>query len=236
MPRSEARESEALSRHLIEPVQAILFDLDGTLIDSTKDIARAANEAAERLGFPRRAEAEVHRMIGDGAMTLMARHLATEDEALIARAYALWREIYEEVCLDQTGWLPGIEALLDSVRDRKLAVVSNKPERYCRKILDALSGGHRFQSIAGGDSFATKKPSPEPLLQSLQRLRVQPQAAVMIGDGRQDVRAARAAGIRAFGVLWGQGQASELLELGADAVFEDPPALTAALAKTKRLD
>lgn len=209
---------------------ALVFDLDGTLIDSTADIAAAVNLVSDELGVPRRTTEEVRSFIGDGAPKLLARHLGTDDEELIARAYTSWRTHYERVCLERTTWFDGVPELLEAIEGRTVAVVSNKPEAFCRRILDGLKASHRFGAIIGGDTFAEKKPSPMPLLGALEQIGGRAQDALMIGDGHQDMRAARAAGIEAIGVLWGHTSEERLRACGATRIADTVQTLTAMLA------
>ncbi|MBI5368229.1 MAG: HAD-IA family hydrolase [Planctomycetes bacterium] len=191
---------------------AVLFDLDGTLIDSRADIAAAVNHTLVALG---RAELPLERVqsyIGDGVRVLMERAFADADAALIDRAIAVWRPWYLEHCLDGTRLYPGVRELLDALTGLPLGVVSNKPAAPSERILAGLGVRDRFGAVLGGDSAPTRKPDPGPLLLAAEQLGCGARrgAVLMVGDSRNDVEAARRAGFASCGVLWGIGSAAEV--------------------------
>lgn len=208
--------------------EAVLFDLDGTLVDSARDIATAANRALKDLGRPVRDEQEVRAFIGDGVQKLMERCLGT-DGASLQQAVARFRHHYELCAIDTTTLFPGVDALLDAI-DVPMAVVSNKPEAFCRRMIDGLGATRWFSEIVGGDTFPEPKPSRQPVVGTCARLGVSPESTVLVGDGRQDVAAGLAAGCRVIGVCWGQSRESQLREWGADTVVATVEALLGTLS------
>jgi phosphoglycolate phosphatase len=208
---------------------AILFDLDGTLIDSARDVATAANRALVDLGRPERDQGEVRAFIGDGVGLLMARCLGDgAGGRAVEAAVARFRVHYDACVLETTALFPGIAELLAAI-DSPMAVVSNKPEAFCRRILAGLDAVRWFDVVAGGDTFDEGKPSPVPVTETCALLGVPARRAVVVGDGRQDMLAGRAAGCRTVGVLWGQASEEELRAAGAGVTVATMDALLGSL-------
>jgi len=191
-------------------VRLIVFDLDGTLIDSAGDLASAANVMLEQLvpGAQPLDEAEVRSFIGNGARMLVARSLAARGLALpVERARSLYLEAYRACMLDRTRLYPGVREALDALRSsRTLAVLSNKPGDMSRAILGGLGVADRFARVYGGDDVP-KKPDPAGLQQLAAELGAAPGETLMVGDSKNDVGAGRAAGMRTVGVLYGYDRA-----------------------------
>ena len=222
-----------------DAAKALLIDLDGTLVHSLPDLAAALNRLLAELERAPLPEAEVRTMVGDGVAKLVERGLTARGQspsgdtltALVSRFVAL----YETAPTDRTRPYPGVpETLRDLAADGwKLAVCTNKPEAASRKILDGLGLMASIDAVAGGDTYAVRKPDPGHLLETLTRLAVPAERAVMLGDGRNDVLAAHAAGLPAILVSFGYSKVPAH-ELGADAVIDDFAALPAALARLGR--
>jgi phosphoglycolate phosphatase len=198
-------------------MDALLFDVDGTLVDTREDLAASANVLREQFGLPRVTTAEVVGWVGDGAQVLVARALGRPEQGAhedprVAEGLALFRDHYTGHMLERTqpypGTLEGVRRLRET--GRKLAVVSNKPRAMCVQILDALGFQGAFSLVLGGDSLPRKKPDPAPLLHALESLDVPPERALMVGDGAQDMRAGRAAGCATAAALWGFRSRAEL--------------------------
>ena len=201
---------------------AVLFDLDGTLVDSSQDLTSAVNAMLGELGLPTRTRAEVLTFVGDGARDLVTRALPAERSDLVDRAFARFGELYGHRLLDATRPYPGIPAALKRLGHLKLAVASNKPERFCRRIVEGLGVAPYFKLVVGGDSLPVRKPDPAVLLAITQRLGVRPTAALLVGDGAQDIEAARRAGLTSCGVAWGYRGGEALIAAGADVVIDEP--------------
>jgi len=198
-------------------VGAVAFDLDGTLIDSRHDLAAAINRMRGELGQPELAVEDVLGMIGEGARNLVRRALggAPAEDAL-DRALAIFYRHYDDECTRHTRAFPGIDELLATLAPRlPLALVTNKPERFSRKIVEHLGWGGRFDPLLGGDTLPTRKPDPAGLLAVCARHRVTPSELVLVGDSRIDAAAAVAAGCRFLFAAWGFASDAERLELGA---------------------
>jgi phosphoglycolate phosphatase len=213
-------------------LRVVVFDLDGTLIDSLDDIADAANATLTRLGAPDQALSRdlVRDFVGEGVQLLMSRCLAAARlDRPLEPAVALFREIYRAHLLDQTSLYPGVLETLDLLRDRRLAVLSNKLGDMSRAILEGLGVADRFFRILGGDDVAKRKPHPAGLLAILEELHCPPHESVMVGDSNVDIRAGRAAGARTAGVTYGfapQSLRDERPDVIVESIRELPGALT----------
>jgi len=187
---------------------AILFDLDGTLIDSVADIAGAVNHVRVEMGMPRLPLEVVRTYIGDGVHILMERALKTKDPAIIDKAIALWRPHYTAHCLDHTCLYPGVREMLIALTSSgmPLGVVSNKPVAPSETILAGLEIRKVFSAVVGGDSTPKRKPDPEPLQFALEQMNIISKRVLVVGDSPIDIEAARRAGCASCGVLWGIGQ------------------------------
>ena len=197
----------------------ILFDLDGTLVDSTADIVAAANAARASLGLAPLPHETVRGFIGDGVDTLLAQCVPAEHLHPAIEAY---RAHYAAHMLDTTRAYPGVEALLEDLSRAglALAVVTNKPRRYTVPMLDALGLARFFGAVVGGDGPSGRKPAPGPFLEALAALGGGRGTALVVGDGRNDVNGARAAGIPVCGALYGIGSPEEMRALAPDFLIQ----------------
>jgi len=214
------------------PCRLFLFDLDGTLIDSKGDIASALNLALARAGLRRLPPARIAGFIGDGVRKLVERSLrealnSEPAEPLLLRVTDLYLEEYAEHLLDTTRLFPGVEEAIESLDWAKLAVVTNKPERFSRQILDALGIVRRFALILGGDSTRLRKPDPAPLLEAMDRCGADPGDSAMVGDSPIDVQAGKAAGAVTCGIAVNGVDRDKLSAAGCDLLISDMRELTA---------
>jgi phosphoglycolate phosphatase len=190
----------------LSPLRLLVFDLDGTLVDSAGDLAAAVNETLARLGpgTPPLPLQTVRAFVGNGAGQLVARSLAQAGLAVSREeALAVFLDCYRARLLDTTRPYPGVVEGLDRLADRTLAVLSNKPGDMCRHILTELGLASRFARVWGGGDFAARKPDPGGLLDLLRELGASPAETLMVGDSPIDVRTARNAGVRVAGVRYG---------------------------------
>jgi phosphoglycolate phosphatase len=189
-------------------VRALIFDLDGTLIDSKRDLIHSVNAMLAEMSREKLAEETISGYIGHGAPQLVARALgasATNEEQ--AHALQFFLAYYEEHKMDSTCAYPGVEETLDQLQQNKLpmAVLTNKPVRISRRILHALELTKYFRTIYGGNSFETKKPDPLGTNTILGEFGAAPAQAMVIGDSEVDVQTARNAGTIAAAVNYGFG-------------------------------
>jgi phosphoglycolate phosphatase len=187
-------------------VRLIAFDLDGTLIDSSRDLIVAVNAARGRMGLKALDDPTVLSYIGQGARELMRQALgdgATEEQVEAGLRY--FREYYAEHLLDFTRPYPGVVPALDRLQGRTLAVLTNKPLRFTLPIVEGLGLAPRFARIYGEDSFPRKKPDPMGMQALLAEFRVETHEALLVGDSEIDMGTARNAGTWACGVSYGLG-------------------------------
>jgi phosphoglycolate phosphatase len=187
-------------------VRAIIFDLDGTLIDSKRDLIHSVNAMMEEMHRPQLAADVISGYIGHGAPQLVARALggtATEEE--LKHGLQFFLSYYEEHKMDYTSAYPGVPETLSQLGHIPTAVLTNKPVRISVRILQALGLADRFRVIYGGNSFETKKPDPLGAKTILRDLNVEPAEALIVGDSEVDVQTARNAGTRAAAVNYGFG-------------------------------
>ncbi len=202
--------------------KAVLFDLDGTLIDSGPDIAAAVNHVRAHYDLPPLDLPEVLGFVGDGAQKLLLRAFADSPQIVIDEAFEIWADFYADHCLDGTELYDGISDLLLKVQDRKLAVVSNKPVGLVSKILAGLSLQDIFPVALGGDSLPVKKPDPAPLLHAARALAASPSDCIMVGDGLPDVLAGKASGMATCAVTYGFVREEDLRGAQPDFVAHSP--------------
>lgn len=212
-------------------LRLLVFDLDGTLVDSQHDLANSVNATLKHLHWQTLPNEQIAGFIGDGASMLVRRALTQAsgtppDEELAAEALEYFLRYYREHMLDFTyvyeGVLTALQSLKEFAPERKMAVLTNKPFRPARKICDALGLSPYFFQNYGGDSFVTKKPEPEGLLKLIQEASVEPSECVLIGDSHVDVETARNAGTWSLGCTY--GLAPQSLRLAAPDVLVDSPA------------
>ena len=192
-------------------IQLVIFDLDGTLIDSRLDLVHSVNAALRHIERPELPDEVIASYVGDGAPILIQRALGGEavDEALVRKGLTFFLSYYREHKLDYTTVYPGIAEALAAIQHsgngapRKMAVLTNKPVIPSKAIVDALGLGLFFSQVYGGNSFTTKKPDPEGARKLLEESGVSPEYAAMVGDSHVDVRTGRNAGLRTVGVTYG---------------------------------
>lgn len=225
--------SSATPVQLIAP-DAVLFDLDGTLVDSVEDIFVAVNALLDELGMQRRSRDEVTMWVGNGARMLVERAMAGRFEGFAGLADAperhraadaampRFRAIYQEICVDHTLPLVGAHESLALVQSLGIgvAIVTNKPLAPTERIVDALGWRPFVSAVIGGDSLPVRKPDPAPLHEAMRRLDAR--TAWMVGDSANDVGAARNAGIPSIVVRGGynHGNPVEALDPAPDVILD----------------
>ena len=214
------------------PKRLIVYDLDGTLVDTREDIARAANQMRARMGLPPLAEQEICGTVGLGLKRLVESCLKTEDPTRVEEGTRIYRAFYAEHLLDHTALYAGVTEVLEHFRGRKQAVITNKPNPYSRQILEALGVADYFLEIVAGDSGYAKKPDPESLLAIMRGEGAEARATVFVGDSPVDVETGAKAGVLTVAVAQGFSDRAELERAGPDHLVEGFPELL-ALAREK---
>jgi phosphoglycolate phosphatase len=190
----------------LSPVRALIFDLDGTLIDSQRDLIRSVNVMLREMGRAELKEETISGYIGQGAPILVGRALGEgASEAEHQRALKFFLRYYEEHKMDTTRAYPGVAETLEELAGLPMAILTNKPARISVRILDELGLKGYFRAIYGGNSFETKKPDPLGATTILREFGVAPHEALLIGDSDVDVQTARNAGAVAAAVNYGFG-------------------------------
>ncbi len=212
-------------------VGAVLFDLDGTLIDSAPDLAGACNDMRKERGLPALPYEALRAMVGSGArgMVGLGFDLAPDAAGYLEMRDEFLRR-YEARMTSETRVFAEVLPVLDSLRARGLpwGIVTNKAARFAEPLVAWLDWGGAVAALVCGDTTAHAKPHPAPLLEAARRLQVTPAACIYVGDDRRDVDAGRAAGMRTVAAGWGYlGQGEPVGAWGADTIIDSPADLLA---------
>ena len=204
-------------------IRAVLFDLDGTILDTAADLAAAANAMLAEIGRGRLPESQIRDYIGKGVQNLVTRSLeatggAADDEA--ARALAVFERHYLAGIADRSLPYPGVVEGLEALERAGIAMgcVTNKAARFTEPLLERTGLLRFLGAVVSGDTVANKKPHPEPMLHAAAKLGVAPGEALVVGDSLNDVQSARAAGCPVVVVPYGYREGLAIEALGADAV------------------
>lgn len=217
----------------IPGVRAVIFDLDGTLIDSKLDLVLAVNAAMTHMGHAELDHETIAAYVGNGAPVLMRRALGSEaSDEECQRALDFFLRYYREHMLDNTVAYPGVRGGLAAMNGRAMAVLTNKPVRISQMILDGLGLGDYFRFVYGGNSFETKKPDPYGVNLLLRDFGVSAREAMIVGDSDVDVQTARNAGSWSCGVSYGLGS-HKLREVPPDVMVDSLEELPAILGDPK---
>ncbi|MBN1607432.1 MAG: HAD-IA family hydrolase [Polyangiaceae bacterium] len=223
--------------------EAVVFDLDGTLVDSRQDIATAVNHALTAHGFPTRPPEYLTTLVGDGARWLIAR--ATElpyDDPAVDPVFAAYSAYYEAHALETTRPMAAVAHTLTELRALPLAVCTNKPRATTELVLRGLGLSSLFRVVIAAGDLPRLKPDPLPLLTIAERLGVRARELVMVGDGPQDVCCGRAVGAFTVGIQGGLTQPKRLIDSRPDVLLDSMGALPRQLEswgwlrKAPRLD
>lgn len=200
-----------------DDIRLLIFDLDGTLIDSRLDLVYSVNATLGHLGRAPLPHETIESYVGNGVAALIHRALGPgPSEEEVQRGQEFFLSYYREHMLDNTVLYPGVLEALGSLGSRNMAVLTNKPVRFSEDILKGLDIARYFKFVYGGNSFSCKKPDPIGVQTLLRDLSTSPSEAMMVGDSGVDVRTARNAGIWSCGVTYG---------LGLESMRSDPPDL-----------
>lgn len=220
---------------MTDTVKLMVFDLDGTLVDTAADLINALDVSLDKRGLPKSDAAVARTWIGHGARQMIRYALEQQhidlDEDLVAEMFGDFLDYYQANISRHSRPFPALTEALDSLGQNGwiFAVCSNKQERYCRQLLDELGMSDRFAVIAGGDTFGVSKPDARHLLCTIQAASGSPERSIMVGDASTDVDAAKAARLPVIGVTFGYTPVP-MAELGPDILLDHYRDLTPLLA------
>jgi len=203
-------------------VELLIFDFDGTLIDSKYDIATSVNLTLEDLGLPLRSQEEIFGFVGDGIKRLLQLSVGEQNVARYEEALKIFRQHYLTHCLDTTKFYPGIKEVFDVHEKMVKAIATNKALEYTMRIVEGLGVRESFAAIESPLDVSDLKPDPGMLMRILESLQVPPERAVLVGDSTNDVRAAKAAGVKSCAVGYGYGNRQKVAALEPDYFCETP--------------
>ncbi len=205
------------------PVEAVLFDLDGTLTDPYEGISRCLRFAMERMGQPLPEHADLRPCIGPPIESVFVALCGSDDASVIAAAIGFYRERFAEVGLYENRLYDGVPAMLERLaHDRALYVCTSKPTAYAQRIVAHYGIGGYFRAVYGSELDGTRTDKAELIAWLLERARLDSAATAMVGDREHDAIGARANGVVPYGVLWGYGSADELRAAGVVEAFAAP--------------
>lgn len=207
-------------------IKLAVFDLDGTLVNSIEDLADACNKALEVFDFPIHSLEEYKYFLGDGVRNLISRAMPEEkrSERTIDEVHAIFKSYYEKNYINKTTAYDGIPRLLSELKKAGLilAVASNKPDEFTKKVVEKLFEEDTFEIAVGNVQGVAHKPDPEIVFRILSELNIGKEQAVFIGDTDVDIKTGKNAGLKTIGCLWGFREINELLKAGADFIASHP--------------
>jgi len=210
----------------MKEIEAIIFDLDGTLIDSVVDLAISVNHTLARLGFAERSLEEIRAFVGDGVQKLIARSLGNTDPEQQKNGLQIFMQHYDAHLLDHTTLYDGVAETLKSLYgDYRLAVLTNKSEGFTNKIMQGLDVAHYFAAIIGGDTLTVKKPDPAAIFFLAEKWKIPPARLLMVGDHATDIQVGINAGCRTVFLTNGLGETRGLMPDATLHGIEELPAL-----------
>ena len=208
-------------------MKAIIFDLDGTLLDTLEDLKNAVNAALEHYKMPRRSLDEVRSFVGNGLRNLMIRAVPDgEENPKFEEALSFLKDYYAVHCKDNTGPYPGIMEMLDELKERgiTMAIVSNKIDSAVKELDKEYFNG--YMSDANGEmEGVARKPAPDTVLKALEECDLKPEDAIYVGDSDVDIATAKNTGIPCISVSWGFRDTAFLKEHGATQIIDNPAEL-----------
>lgn len=208
-------------------IKTVIFDLDGTLLNTVKSMEKAGSSMLRELHLPEQPEEAYKAFAGDGAKTLVERVLKASgqtDDSIIDEAYQVYMKYFANTCTYQVAPYDGIIELLKQLKQKnlKLAVLSNKPHQQTIDVVDTYFGNAFFDMIQGHGVDFPKKPSPDGALWIAKQFGVKPCECIYVGDTNVDMQTGKSAGMKTMGVLWGFRDRKELEDNQADEIIEHP--------------
>jgi phosphoglycolate phosphatase len=208
-----------------EKPSVVIFDLDGTLLDTLDDLADAANRMLRLQGFAPHPIDAYRTFVGDGLFVLIKRITPSNiSEDKLLRCMRIFEQQYETNWNNKTALYPGIETMLNRLTELQvhIAILSNKPDNYTKKCVNKFLVSHDFYPVLGQREHIERKPSPTGALEIANKLNAAPRSCIFVGDSSVDMKTGNAAGMISIGVSWGFRTESELLEAGAQHIIHHP--------------
>jgi phosphoglycolate phosphatase len=202
-------------------VELIIFDLDGTLVDSRTDIANAVNFTLRKLGLKEKSVAEISSYIGMGVEDLIWKSLGDEQDKLHKKALSVFEEYYRVHSTDNSVLYPGVKEILEYFQEKKKAVITNRNYEFAEVALKAFGINGYFVDILSGDDAGCMKPSPCPLDKCIDKLDVDKERAIIVGDMYIDILAGRRAGIITCAVTYGIGKKDDIVKAKPDYIIDN---------------
>ncbi len=206
-------------------INSVIFDLDGTLLNTLEDIADSANETIRQFGMEPHPVESYRSFVGNGLQNLIKRIMPDESKTdILERGVETFRTVYGRRWHEKTRPYPGIMEMLDSLQRAgvKIAVLSNKPDTFTQTCVQHFFPSISFHAVSGKKDDVPLKPDPQSTFSVLRALAVEPEQSLFVGDSSVDIRTGIAAGMSTIGVDWGFRTASELREAGAERVISSP--------------
>lgn len=208
----------------------LIFDFDGTLVDSGEDLVISINSTLGKLGLPALPSGEIISFVGDGVDKLIARSIGPGRMNMFDKALQIFTDTYSHQMLKHTRLYPDVKGVLEHFRDKRKLVITNKRYRFTKEIADFLGITPYFEEIIGRDSYPYAKPDPRVLIEAMERHHSESGRTVVIGDGVNDIIMAKQAGALVCACLNGLGKRDELLDLNPDLVCENLREITKLIA------
>jgi 2-phosphoglycolate phosphatase len=221
MPEMPHQDKRHLGLATMENIKLIVFDLDGTLVDSRSDIAGAVNFTLDKLGLKKKNISEIGSYIGWGVIDLIEKSLGKNHRYFLTQALAIFKDYYRRHSTDNSRLYPGVEETLKYYKQMRKIIVTNRDREFAEITLKTLGISGYFETIIGGDDLGCLKPSSCPLNRGLRQLKVNKNRAIMVGDMAVDIQAGKTAGISTCAVTYGLGKREDLIRAEPDFIIND---------------
>lgn len=202
-------------------VELIIFDLDGTLVNSRQDIVNAVNFTLKGFGLEQKSALEISSYIGKGVEELIRKSLDGRQDVLLDRALSMFEQYYKRHSTDSTCLFPNVKEVLEYFRNKRKVIVTNKKYEFALSTLKALGIHSYFENIIGGDDIGCMKPSSCPLDRTMHKLNMDKEKSIMVGDMDIDVLAGKSAGIITCAVTYGIGKKEDIIKAKPDYIIDN---------------
>ncbi len=202
-------------------IDLILFDFDGTILDSETDIVNSVNLMLKKLGLKEKKHSQIAGFIGTGVKQLIIDSLESPDPARVQEAIKIYKDFYSVHMFDNTSLYPGVVEVLEHFKGKKKVIISNKSSEFIRMGVDKFGISKYFLKILSGDDENCRKPSPCPIINLIKEFNVSPRNSIIIGDSLFDIKSGKDAGILTCGVTYGIGKKEDVIVAKPDFVIDD---------------